>query len=312
MAIRWSRNAANRAPAQLAAPALRAGLLATLALGALAACEAATEPQAAHLANTITQTGSIGGTVFGQDGSPVAGAAVRGAEGVAAQTDPDGRFTITGLAPAARYPVTVWAPGYVPTTKVYEVAAGLTRERPIWLQAQTAPVTFSAGAGGSVAFGANGSVDIPANAFAGLAPGDPVTVRATSTDPLVLDQLDLARRLHRPHRRGNGGAAGVVRRAGRRRARRQRTAAGARAGRAGHAPLPAARGSRRPHPRPVELRPVDGAVGGGGRGGRVARRSHARSWTASCRGRTSTIRSRPSASSCRSCGRTARRGATSS
>lgn len=160
----------------------RSWVLGALVLGGTAACEMVAEPEAAPRAS-LTGSGSIGGSVLTMQGQPVSGALVRTSEGATATTNGEGRFVIGGLAPAARLPVTVQAPGFVPTTKVYQVVAGQTLTRPINIQPEAAPVVINAGSGGVVPFGGSGQVLIPANAFAGVAASDPVTVRATYIDP---------------------------------------------------------------------------------------------------------------------------------
>ncbi|MET0396889.1 MAG: carboxypeptidase-like regulatory domain-containing protein [Longimicrobiaceae bacterium] len=179
------RRSTGRALARLCA-------LGTLLLGGVAACDAVSEPDLSGRAALATETGSIGGTVASVSGEPIAGATVRTAGGAATTTSAGGTFQIGGLAAAARLPVTVEAPGYASTTKVYQVVAGQTLTRPIRLQPLAAPVVISAGAGGVVPFAGGGQVTIPANAFAGVSPGDPVTVRATYIDPSSAAQLATA------------------------------------------------------------------------------------------------------------------------
>lgn len=157
-----------------------------LVLGGVAACEAVAEPEAVGRSSVTSQTGSIGGAVSNLLGQPVAGATVRTSTGAVTVTNGAGSFLIHGLSARERLPVTVEAPGYVSTTKVYSVVAGQTLTRPIRLQPEAAPVVIQAGNGGVVPFGGSGQVVIPPNAFAGVSPGSAVTVRATyldSSDP---------------------------------------------------------------------------------------------------------------------------------
>lgn len=168
----------------------RTWAMAALVLGGTAGCETVAEPEMARR-TTFTQSGSIGGTVLTLQGQPVAGARVR-TSGAEATTGADGRFVIGGLAPAGRLPVTVGAPGYVSTTKVYQVVAGQLLTRPVHIQPEAAPVVLDAGTGGTAPFGGTGQVLIPAGAFAGVGAGDPVTVRATYLDPYDAAQLGTA------------------------------------------------------------------------------------------------------------------------
>jgi hypothetical protein len=169
-------------------PLVRAWVAGALVLAGAAGCETVAGPEAAPRAS-VTHGGSIGGTVLGAQGQPVPGAVVRTSGGASTVSGGDGQFVIGGLAAADRLPVTVEAPGYVPTTKVYQVVAGQLLTRPIHVQPAAAPVVVNAGAGGVVPFAGGGQVLIPANAFAGVAPGDPVTVRATYIDPYDPGQL---------------------------------------------------------------------------------------------------------------------------
>jgi hypothetical protein len=167
-------------------------VLGTLLLAGVAACETVAGPDGSGRAATASEAGSIGGSVASVSGEPVAGATVRTAGGASATTNSAGIFQIGGLAAAERLPVRVEAPGYAPTTRVYQVVAGQTLTRPIRLQPLAEPVVISAGAGGVVPFAGGGRVVIPADAFAGVGGGDPVTVRATYIDPSDAAQLSTA------------------------------------------------------------------------------------------------------------------------
>lgn len=172
--------------------AARMWALAALALGAAAGCEPVADPEITPQAAVAEGTGGIGGRVSSTDGEPVPGASVRTPGGAATVTDAEGRFVLLGLAAAPRLAVTVEAVGYAPTTAVYEVRAGATLTRPITIQEAAAPVTLVAGTGGAVPLGGGGRVVFPPNAFAGVAAGEPVTVRATYIDPASPAQLATA------------------------------------------------------------------------------------------------------------------------
>jgi hypothetical protein len=177
MQIYWSRNSRR-----ITRPTPRAlCTLAVLMLGGMAACETVSSPEMAPSAN-LTQGGAIGGRVLNLSGLPVPGAVVRVPGGAETVTDPAGNFKLGGLAATQRLAVRVEAPGYDATTAIYRVRNGALLARDITVQPLAPPVTLSAGAGGSVPIAGGGQVVIPANAFAGVSPGDPVTVRATYID----------------------------------------------------------------------------------------------------------------------------------
>lgn len=183
MQIHWSRHDRQGAARVLA--------LGALLLGGLAACDQVSSPEISHAENVV-DGGGIGGTVRDLEGRPVAGARVRTASGAQTITDAAGQFRLSGLAATPRLPVTIEAPGFDPSTKIFEVRTGVELSAPINIQPQAAPVVIDAGAGGSVPFAGGGRVDIPANAFAGLGAGDPVTVRATYIDPANAAQFSTA------------------------------------------------------------------------------------------------------------------------
>lgn len=89
-----------------------------------------------------TTTGAISGRVATTDGSPVAGAAVT-AGPATRTTDAAGNFTITGLAPVERLAVTVRANGYIPTSRIFTVVAGVTVVNNVTLTRQTAPIAVN-------------------------------------------------------------------------------------------------------------------------------------------------------------------------
>jgi hypothetical protein len=177
MQIHWSRN--NRRITRPTPQVMWA--LAALMLGGAAACESVSSPEFAPSAN-LTQGGAISGRVLNLEGVPVAGAVIRTPGGAETVTGPAGTFQLGGLAATPRLAVSVQAPGYDGTTAIYEVRSGATLDRPIRVQPLAPPVVISAGAGGSVPIAGGGQVVIPANAFAGVSAGDPVTVRATYID----------------------------------------------------------------------------------------------------------------------------------
>lgn len=180
MKISLRRSVLQRVHGFRPADAARACALGILLLAGAAACEQVASPEL-RPSETHEASGGIGGTVLDLEGRPVAGAAVRAANGAEAATDAEGRFRIGGLAATPRLAVTVDAPGYDRTTKVYEVRAGVDLVRPIRVQPLAPPVVIDGGAGGVVAFQGGGALEIPAGALA-VAPGEPVSIRATYVD----------------------------------------------------------------------------------------------------------------------------------
>lgn len=174
MKISWRRNE-RRSAAQVFA-------FGALLLGGVAACETVASPELPRSGNLADGGGAIGGRVLDLEDRPVAGARIRTAGGAETVTDGAGSFRLGGLAATRRLAVTVEAAGYDGTTAIYEVRTGASLERPIRIQPLAPPVVIPAGAGGAVPFAGGGQVLIPANAFAGVSPGDPVTVRATYID----------------------------------------------------------------------------------------------------------------------------------
>ena len=166
--------------------AWRALVAAGLVLGAAAACErGVTAPGAGPSENAAAAvgTGTIGGVVLSVDGQPLAGAVVATPGGPSAVTGADGRFAIAGLAPSERLPVDVSAPGFATTSRIYRVVAGAELSREIRLIRQGDPVAIVAGRGGEVRFSDGGLVEVPANAFEGVAPDQTLFVRVTYWDP---------------------------------------------------------------------------------------------------------------------------------
>lgn len=167
--------------------------LGVLLVGGVAACEQVASPDlrpAENVANT--GIGGIGGTVLNLGGAPVPGARVRTAGGAEATTDAAGQFRISGLQATDRLAVTASAPGYDATTKIFRVRPGVELRRPIRIQPLAPPVVISSAAGGTVPFQGGGEVVIPANAFAGVAAGEPVTIRANYVDPANAAQFSTA------------------------------------------------------------------------------------------------------------------------
>ncbi|HEX6373180.1 MAG TPA: carboxypeptidase-like regulatory domain-containing protein [Longimicrobium sp.] len=187
MKITWSRHDRRSNPPSNAVRMLALGML---LLGGAAACETVASPELTPSQN-LTDGGSIGGTVLDLDGRPVAGARVRTAGGAETVTDPEGGFRLSGLAATPRLAVTVEAAGYDGTTAIYEVRTGAELSRPIRIQPLAAPVVINSGSGGAVPFQGGGQVLIPANAFP-VAPGTPVTVRATYIDTSSPTQFSTA------------------------------------------------------------------------------------------------------------------------
>jgi hypothetical protein len=160
-------------------------VVAGLVLGAAAACERGVTASGANpSANaSAVNAGSIAGRVVGLDGAPIAGAVVSTQGGQSAVTGADGSFGIGGLAPTDRLPVDVSAPGFATTSRIYRVVPGEELSREIRLIPQGAPVAIIAGEGGVVPFSDAGLVEVPANAFVGVSPQEPVFVRVSYFDP---------------------------------------------------------------------------------------------------------------------------------
>ncbi len=84
------------------------------------------------MAPLVWRVHTVSGTVRDASGQPVAGASVRiRATQFAAQTDSQGRFTLTGFTPAFKARVTAWANGYYVTGRAvwpweHEIALTLT------------------------------------------------------------------------------------------------------------------------------------------------------------------------------------------
>lgn len=169
--------------------AWRTFVAAGLVLGAAAACERAVTASGGDRAENVSaaNAGSIGGTVVSLSGAPVAGAVVRTPGGQSAVTAADGSFTIGGLAPTGRLAVDISAPGFAPTVRIYRVVPQQQLSRQIRLIPQGAPVTIIAGEGGVVPFSDAGLVEVPANAFVGVSPEEPVIVRVSYFDPADAD-----------------------------------------------------------------------------------------------------------------------------
>jgi hypothetical protein len=165
--------------------------LGALLLGGVAACEQVASPDVQPSLN-VAAGGGIGGTVADLRGLPVAGASVRTATGVQSITDAAGRFTIPGLEATDRLPVTISASGYVPTTRIYQVRAGVVLQQPVRIQPRAQPVVIIAGQGGTVPFQGGGRIILPPRAFAGVADDEPVRIQATYIDPADSVQFSTA------------------------------------------------------------------------------------------------------------------------
>lgn len=183
MQINSSRNGRKNARSiTLPAQVVRACALGILALGGAAACETVASPEMAPAENVVSG-GAIGGNVLNVEGFPVPGALVRTPGGAETVTDAAGQFRISGLPATPRLAVTVEAPGYDGTTAIYAVRSGVELRRPILIKQLPAATVIAANTGGTVTFaGGGGEVDIPANAFAGVAPGAAVSVQASYID----------------------------------------------------------------------------------------------------------------------------------
>ena len=169
--------------------AWQAFAVAGLVLGAAAACERAVTASGANPpANaSAVNAGSIGGTVVSLSGAPIAGAVVSTPGGQSAVTSADGSFSIGGLAPTERLAVDVSARDFASTARIYRVVPGEALSREIRLIPQGAPVAIVAGQGGEVGFSDEGVVEVPANAFVGVRPEEPVLVRVSYFDPADAD-----------------------------------------------------------------------------------------------------------------------------
>ncbi|HEX8692167.1 MAG TPA: carboxypeptidase-like regulatory domain-containing protein [Longimicrobium sp.] len=174
-------------------PVWRLALLAGLVLGGAAACERelTSVPGGAVMAETVG-SGAIAGRVLDVSGVPVPGARVSTPEGASAVTGAGGEFVLAGLPAAERLAATVTAEGYASTTAIYRVVPGATLSREIRVLRRGPRVRIDAAAGGVVAFAGGGRVTIPPNAFAGVKPGESVTVQVTYYDPAAEGQLAAA------------------------------------------------------------------------------------------------------------------------
>lgn len=164
-------------------PAWRMGLLAGLVLSGAVACERALTSSSDEAVQSVTETGSISGRVLGLDGAVVAGAQVSTPGGASTTTGPTGEFVLGGLPAAERVAVTISAPEHAPTTAAYRVIPGTLPFREIRIARRGPRVRIDAAAGGVVPFADGGRITIPANAFAGVRPGEFVDVSVTYYDP---------------------------------------------------------------------------------------------------------------------------------
>lgn len=99
-------------------------------------------PNALASVTAQTTSGAISGRVTATDGSPVAGAAVTAGQATRT-TDAAGSFTIAGLAPTERLAVAVRANGYIPTSRIFTVVAGVTVVNNVTLTRQAAPIAVN-------------------------------------------------------------------------------------------------------------------------------------------------------------------------
>ncbi|MCB1188461.1 hypothetical protein KDL29_14960 [bacterium] len=143
----------------------------------------------------VVQTGSITGTVVsGVDQSPLlATVTLEGQDPV--QTGLDGRFSFSGLEPAARLAIQVSADGFRDNTAVYAVVAGTTREQRIEMLMRAPGQTIDAAAGGFVLGTAQSSLQIPADSLVdslGHPLAGSVSVQFSYIDPTDEAQMDAA------------------------------------------------------------------------------------------------------------------------
>jgi hypothetical protein len=173
-------------------PVWRMALVGGLVLAG--ACEQGltSAPGGAVAANVTQGAGSITGRVVSLGGQPIAGARVATASGIVASSDDNGVFVIGNLPSTERLAVNVSAQGFATGTATYRVNAGSTSRREVVLMPRGQAVLVEAGAGGVVPFAGGGRVTIPANAFAGVGPGETVKVSVTYFDPESDRQLSAA------------------------------------------------------------------------------------------------------------------------
>jgi hypothetical protein len=134
----------------------------------------------------------IGGTVTTVDGAPIAGATVSIPGMAPLMTDDSGAFSVTGLSPTERLPVTIDAQGYGSTVRIYSVAEGQVRSLRIPLQEQERPVFFHAEEGATLSLPGGSTLTIAPNSLV-TGEGTPAegTVRAErvlweATNPAIL------------------------------------------------------------------------------------------------------------------------------
>lgn len=114
---------------------------------------------------TQTTTGAITGRVVNTAGAAVPGAAVTAGQ-TTRTTDAAGNFTISGLQPTARLAVNVRANGYIPTTRIFMVAAGATVLNNVTLTNQAAPISVNIDNGAVLPIaGTSGTLTIPAGSL---------------------------------------------------------------------------------------------------------------------------------------------------
>jgi hypothetical protein len=136
---------------------------------------------------TQAQPGSLAGRVLSAgDGQPVAGANVT-VSGATTTTGADGSLAFADLTQIDRLPVTIQAPGYVPTVRITSVTGGIVTTVPTQLLPIAATVSLDAAVGGTAAVpGSTAQVSFPAGAIvttAGAAPTQPVLVQVTPINP---------------------------------------------------------------------------------------------------------------------------------
>ena len=118
-------------------------------------------PMAKELANEPRPSGTIMGRVVDPRNTPVRGAEVRVSGQPAVLTNSNGEFNILGLAATKRLAVSFSAPGFMDTTRVYEVGeSSRITGNVVVIWPRTAPVSLNATQGGKLTF-PGGTISFP-------------------------------------------------------------------------------------------------------------------------------------------------------
>lgn len=104
--------------------------------------------------------------------------------GVAAQLNDQGYFSAADVVPGDAVLIDVNVPGYVPTQRVVQVNQGQETFVDVRLLLMAAPVSIDATLGGTVSFGVNGSLVIPAGALED-ASGNPFSGTASASVTVI-------------------------------------------------------------------------------------------------------------------------------